>query len=139
VQQHLPHLLILNDKEIGVKFNKGVIVKSKTMNGNKIFMGCGNMKYIIQDKIMGRSGDNSITNMSNVHTRPVGCMNLIVTVVGIMHGQLVKISCDMVRSTRICIPIVVGSARGCKGDSVRLKVGVVLISIPTLFCSVANL
>jgi hypothetical protein len=39
--------LILDDKEIGVKFNKGVIVKSKMMSRNKIFVGSGNMRDIM--------------------------------------------------------------------------------------------
>jgi hypothetical protein len=38
---------ILNHGEIWVKFNKGVIIKSKTMNGEKIFMSGKHMQNII--------------------------------------------------------------------------------------------
>jgi hypothetical protein len=68
VEQEPPHFLIHNKKDIGVKLNKGVIVKSKSMNRNKIFVGGGNMKDIVQSKITGGSGDNRIANTSNVHT-----------------------------------------------------------------------
>jgi hypothetical protein len=40
MHQHLPHFLILNKKEIGVKFNKGIVIKGKAVNENKIFV-CG--------------------------------------------------------------------------------------------------
>jgi hypothetical protein len=43
VKKHPPHFLILDHKEIGVEFNKDVVVKSKSMNKNKIFVGSGNM------------------------------------------------------------------------------------------------
>jgi hypothetical protein len=36
VQQHLSHFTILNQEEIGVKFNKNIIIKSKTMNREKV-------------------------------------------------------------------------------------------------------
>jgi hypothetical protein len=68
VEQQPPHFSILDKKDIGVKLNKCVIVKSKSMNRNKIFVGGGNMKNVVQGKIAGRSGDNRITNTSIVHT-----------------------------------------------------------------------
>jgi hypothetical protein len=39
VQQQLLHLLILNQEEEWVKFNKCVIIKSKAVNRDYIFMG----------------------------------------------------------------------------------------------------
>jgi hypothetical protein len=37
--QHVPHFSILNQEKIGVKFNKCFIIKSKPMNGDKVFVG----------------------------------------------------------------------------------------------------
>jgi len=51
VQQHLLRFSILNQKEVGVKLNKGVIIKSKAMNGNQIFVCGWDMKDMIKNKI----------------------------------------------------------------------------------------
>jgi hypothetical protein len=56
-----------------------------------------------------------------------------------MHGELIKIACNMVCSTRICIPIVVGSTNGYKSGSTRLKTGIVLIPVPALLGGVTDL
>jgi hypothetical protein len=40
--------LILEKETMRVKFNKGVIVKIKAMNGYKVFVGTRNMKDIVQ-------------------------------------------------------------------------------------------
>jgi hypothetical protein len=61
VQEHLPRFVILNQEEIWMKFNKGIIIKSKSMNINEIFVGGGNMQAIIKDKIAMGSGNNSFT------------------------------------------------------------------------------
>jgi hypothetical protein len=68
VQQHLLRFSILNQKEVGLKLNKGVIIKSKAMNGNQIFVCGWDMKDMIKNKIMIGSGNNSFTNAINVHT-----------------------------------------------------------------------
>jgi hypothetical protein len=82
----LSSFLILNKKEIWMKFNKCVVIKSKPMDGNKILVGGRNMQDIIKDKIMMGSGNNSFTNTSDVHTCPICSMDLIVAGVVIMHG-----------------------------------------------------
>jgi hypothetical protein len=55
-----------------------------------------------------------------------------------MHREFVEVSGDIVSRTRVRVPGRVG-ARGCKGSRPLLKSGVVLITVPTLLCSVANL
>jgi hypothetical protein len=40
VQHHLLHFSVLNKKEVRMKLNERVVIKSKTMNRDKIFM-CG--------------------------------------------------------------------------------------------------
>jgi hypothetical protein len=59
---------ILHQEKEREKFNKGIIVKVKLMNENKIFMCGRNMQHIFQHKITRRSGNNRITNTSNIHT-----------------------------------------------------------------------
>jgi hypothetical protein len=86
MQQHLLCFLVLNQKEIWMKFNKYIIIKSKLMNGNKIFVGGRNMQDIIKDKITMESGNNSFTNMSDVHTYPIYSMDMIIVGVVIIHG-----------------------------------------------------
>jgi hypothetical protein len=43
----LPRFLVLNQEEKCLKFNKGVIVKSKMMNRDKIFVARWNMEDTI--------------------------------------------------------------------------------------------
>jgi hypothetical protein len=77
MKQHLPRLTVLNQKEIWMELDKGVIIQSKPMNQNKIFMSGSYMQDVIKDKITTGSGDNGFTNMSNVHTFAICCMDLI--------------------------------------------------------------
>jgi hypothetical protein len=51
-----------------MKLNKSVIVKSKTMNGDEIFLSGWNMENIVENKITGMGGNNGITNTVNCHT-----------------------------------------------------------------------
>jgi hypothetical protein len=56
MQQHLLCFLILNHDEKGVKLNKSIIVKSETMNGNKVLIRGGNMKDIGEGKGVSGGG-----------------------------------------------------------------------------------
>jgi hypothetical protein len=47
VQQQLSHFSVLDEKEIWVKFNKGVVIKSESRNRYKTFMSRWNMQNII--------------------------------------------------------------------------------------------
>jgi hypothetical protein len=49
-----PGDLILNQKEEGVKLDKNTIVKSESMDREKIFGGMWNMKNIAKTKILSR-------------------------------------------------------------------------------------
>jgi hypothetical protein len=68
VQEHPLCFSILDQEEIMVKSNKGVIIKGKVMNRDEILVSRRNMKNMIESKIMNRDGNNGFTNMSNVHT-----------------------------------------------------------------------
>jgi hypothetical protein len=46
-KQNLPHDLILNQETMGMKLNKGMIVKIKLMSIYKMFVGTRNMKHIL--------------------------------------------------------------------------------------------
>jgi hypothetical protein len=68
VQQGLPHFLILDQEEIRMKFNKGVIIKGKKMNGNNTLVCGWDMQHIVKHEIAKGGGNNGITNTTNMHT-----------------------------------------------------------------------
>jgi hypothetical protein len=68
VKQHLLCFLVLNKKEIGVKLNICIIVKSKTMHINKVILSGGNMKDIHEGERSSVGGNNGSTNTGYVHT-----------------------------------------------------------------------
>jgi hypothetical protein len=94
---------MLDNEEIRVKFKKDVIVKSDSMNRGKIVGSLRNMKDMIKFKIMMRSTNNSMTNMSNMHTWPTCNVNLISSVVGVFHSQFIQFTSDMIHCTRVSI------------------------------------
>jgi hypothetical protein len=59
-----------------VKFNEYLIIKSKFLDGYKIFCARGDMENIIEDKITRGGGNNRRTNMRYLHTYPVCRMDL---------------------------------------------------------------
>jgi hypothetical protein len=67
-QQHLLCFLVLNQEEKRVKLNKSIVVKSETMNGNKVLISGGNMKDIGGGKGASGGGNNGGTNTGYVHT-----------------------------------------------------------------------
>jgi hypothetical protein len=68
VKQHLLPFSILNKKEIWVKLNTCIIVKSKTMYENTVLMSGGNMKDIGEDERSSVGRNNGSTNTGYVHT-----------------------------------------------------------------------
>jgi hypothetical protein len=99
VQHHLLHFLVLNQKEIGVKLNKCIIVKSEMMHGNNVLISGGNMKDIGEGERLSGGGNNGSTNTGYVHTLVVSRMNLVVTGVRIMHREMVEVTGYMICST----------------------------------------
>jgi hypothetical protein len=73
------------------------------------------MKNVVENKIMRRGGNNRSTNVRNLHTCPISRMNLIGAIIGIVHGELVKFTCNMVGGTGIGVPIVVRTVGGSRG------------------------
>jgi hypothetical protein len=57
-----------------------------------------------------------MTNMINVHTCPASSPDLLVAVVGIMHGELVEVAGEMVHRPSVNIPISVNTV-GVHGSS----------------------
>jgi hypothetical protein len=110
-QQHLPHILVLNQEKIWVKFNECIIIKCKPMNADEVFAGGRNMQNIIENEIAGWSGNNRFANMRNLHTCTVSHLYLIVASVVIMHGELFELTSDMIRSARLSVPVGVGVVR----------------------------
>ena len=50
-----------------------------------------------------------MTNIAYLHTCTIGIVNLLMTVIFLMHGDLLKLMGDVVRGARISIPICVYS------------------------------
>jgi hypothetical protein len=138
VQEHLPHFLIINKKDKWMKFNKGVIIKSKPMNRNKIFLDRRGVQDMIKDKITMGSENNSFTNTWNVHTCLVCSMDLIMVGVVIMHSQLVEVPGDMVGGARVHVPMIVWT-RGGGSSSTRLGNIIFFKLMPTIIGRVSNL
>lgn len=90
---------------IGVIFNKGMIVRSKSMNGDKIFICFRNIKDIVQGKITIRGTNKTLTNLTDSHTCTVGSMHLISATIRITCGELLKFADYVVGGTGICIPV----------------------------------
>jgi hypothetical protein len=67
-------------------------------------------------KITMRSENERITNGVNMHTCAVGCPNLIITVVRIMHGEFIQFTCDIISSSRVKILNGIGTMR-CSSSS----------------------
>jgi hypothetical protein len=86
MQHHLLHFSILNQEKIWVKLNKCIVVKSETMNTNKILISGGNMKDIGEGKRVSGGGNNER-------------MNLVMTSVRIMHREMVKVTSYIICST----------------------------------------
>jgi hypothetical protein len=111
VQQHLLRLSILNQEEMGEKFNEHVIIKSEAMNGNKVLIRGWNMEDIGEGEGVSGGGNNGSTNMSYVHTWSVSHMNLIVAGVGIVHHEMVEVTGYMISGAWIRVPRVIGAGR----------------------------
>jgi hypothetical protein len=116
VQQHLPRVSILDQEKIWVKLNECIIIKSKPMNRDEIFVGSGNIQNIIKNEIAGWSGNNRFANTRNLHTCTVSRMYLIVAVVAIMHGELVELASDVIRGVGVGVPVGIGVVQ-CSSQS----------------------
>jgi hypothetical protein len=54
---------------------------------------------------------DGFTNMINVHTNSICCVDLISVSIVVMHGEIVEVPRDVVCGTEVCVPIIV-KARG---------------------------
>ena len=50
-----------------MKFKEGIIIAGKLMNRNKIFACLGNIKNIIENKILVRGANKTATNLIYLH------------------------------------------------------------------------
>jgi hypothetical protein len=75
------------------------------MNGYEILMSTRNMQHIIKMKGASRSGQYGFTDMNNLHTCSIGGVNLIMSIVAIMHGKFFKLPCYVICGARVQIPV----------------------------------
>jgi hypothetical protein len=129
--------LVLNQKEEKMKFNKCVIIKSKTVNRDYILLSGRDMEDIIKNKITTSSGDNRFTNMGDVHTCPIRSMNLFMAGVVIMHSELVKIPGNMIGGAGVSVPIIIVTGGNSSGR-MRFRNIVLFKMMPTLVGRVPN-
>jgi hypothetical protein len=122
-----------------VKLNKCVVIKSKSINRNKVFISRGDMQDIVKGKVAGRCGNNGGTDMSNVHIWPVGCVDLVGAGGRCMHSQVVQVTGNMISGTRIGVPHVVGAGRGGRGGGALFRYIVFIKAVPTFVGGVPNL
>ena len=66
--QNLLRCLILNKQIRWMKFKEGIIIASKPMDRNKIFACLGNIKNIIENKILVRGANKIATNLIYLHS-----------------------------------------------------------------------
>jgi hypothetical protein len=52
LKKNFPHVLVLNREKIRPIFEESIIIFCKSVNRKKIFSGIGNMKDIVETKIM---------------------------------------------------------------------------------------
>jgi hypothetical protein len=88
----------------GVKLKKHIIVKSETVNGYKTMSGMWN--NIIKDNVLRRGKYHGLTNMMYHHTCAICSMNLIVSTIALLHGELVEITCDVICGSTVRASVV---------------------------------
>jgi hypothetical protein len=88
--------------------------------------------------ISARGINSSMTNMANLHTCPSCSVNLILSGVPILHGQLVQLTSDMVGSSCASIPLVGIYAIQCHCSCSKMLTGnkIFIKPVETLGCSV---
>jgi hypothetical protein len=93
-------------------------------------MRIGYVQNIIKIKGLGGSRQNSFIDMSNVHTCVICCPDLVIAMVGLMHGELLELTRDVVRCPRVQVPIWVTSRYRCHAcqASVRYRLFIVSVS-----------
>jgi hypothetical protein len=72
-----------------VKLNKGMIIKVKFINKDKMFLSMKNMNHIVELESAMRGGNYRSTNTSNVHTCVIRCLDLISAMIPVMHSQFI--------------------------------------------------
>jgi hypothetical protein len=117
--------LILNQEKERVKLNKCVVIKSKMMNGYKLFVCIGNMKNLIEVEKASGGGYDRLTNVINIHTFLISSPDLIIALVPLMHHQLLKFTGDMMRSTRVEVPVWVIGRGGSNRNVIIWSMGLI--------------
>lgn len=62
------------------------------------------MKNLVKMQVSSRGRNNRTTNMFNLHTCTTCRMNLVITIVLVMHGQVLQVAGDVIGRPRICVP-----------------------------------
>jgi hypothetical protein len=90
-----------------VKFTKHIIIIGEFRNRKETTCHRGNSKNITKVEIpIGMSSKKRcLTNMRDVHTCPIGGVNLVRTMVGITGIELAQLARQMIRSTGVHVPV----------------------------------
>jgi hypothetical protein len=92
-----PHLLVLERKMSGVKFQKRVIITDKAIYKEEILGVMRNMKDIFQSNLTNRRMQKTVTNMINSHTCARWRVHLVSSIV--MDGQILELPRHMIRGS----------------------------------------
>jgi hypothetical protein len=90
-----------------VKFTKHIIIIGEFRNRKETTCHRGNSKNITKVEIpIGTSSKKRcLTNMREVHTCPIGGVNLVGTMVDITGIELAQLARQMIRSTGVHVPV----------------------------------
>jgi hypothetical protein len=78
--------------------------------------------------------------MNNIHTYTICHMNLIMTMVSLMHGELFEFTGDVVRCARVQVPVWISNVAGrCHSSKASISNEIFLKRVPTNVSSVTGL
>jgi hypothetical protein len=121
-----------------MKFNKDIVVSSETMNRNEVFCGRRDMENITKLQLYIWGINKNMTNITNTHTCPVCCVNLLMTVILALHGEFVKFTGDVVGGAEVTVPVGVDAI--CHVDLLLILFFIIFgVAVPTVDRGVACL
>jgi hypothetical protein len=91
-----------------------------------------NVQDLIKLKWAGGRGQHRITNMNNIHTCTIGCPTLVIDVEALMHRELLKVTCDVIHSIRVQVPVRIGPIGGRRhGSNPVIRNKLLIEPVPT--------
>ena len=106
-KKNVPRGQILNKKIKRVKFDKNIIIMREFRNRKQITCERWNSKDItkVEFPIGMSSRKRCLTNMRDVHTFPIGGVNLVGTMIGLTSVKLAHLARQMIRGPSIHVPV----------------------------------